>query len=202
MSHSATTARSAATIFLAAVALLAALATSSLATAAGAIEGAVEQQPVNTTAIVMFMIFVVSTLGISYWSSKQTRSSSDFYTAGGNISGVQNGTAIAGDFMSAASFLGISGLMFAYGFDGLIFAIGAMAGWPMLLFLLAKRIRNMGSYTFTDVVSLRLQRDKIRVVGIGGTITVVVMYLIAQMVGAGKLIQLLFGLVYIGGRLP
>lgn len=196
MSHSATTARSAATTVFAAVALLAALATSSLATAAGAIEGAVEQQPVNTTAIVMFMIFVVSTLGISYWSSKQTRSSSDFYTAGGNISGVQNGTAIAGDFMSAASFLGISGLMFAYGFDGLIFAIGAMAGWPMLLFLLAKRIRNMGSYTFTDVVSLRLQRDKIRVVGIGGTITVVVMYLIAQMVGAGKLIQLLFGLPY------
>ena len=98
--------------------------------------------------------------------------------------------------MSAASFLGITGLIFAFGFDGLVFALGAFAGWPMMLFLLAKRIRNMGSYTFTDVVSQRLERTRIRIVAIIGTITVVIMYLIAQMVGAGKLIELLFGLDY------
>ena len=164
--------------------------------AGGAIEGEVQRQPVNSVAIAMFLAFVVATIGISYWASKRTRSSSDFYNAGGNITGLQNGTAIAGDFMSAASFLGITALMFAYGMDGLIFAIGAFAGWPMMLYLLAKRIRNMGSYTFTDVVSQRLERTRIKVVAIVGTITVVIMYLIAQMVGAGKLIELLFGLPY------
>ena len=164
--------------------------------AAGAISGEVERQPLNTTAILMFIAFVAATIAISYWASKRTQSSGDFYNAGGNITGLQNGTAIAGDFMSAASFLGISGLIFTFGFDGLVLSIGAFAGWPMMLFLLAKRIRNMGSYTFTDVVSQRLERTKIRLVAIVGTITVVIMYLIAQMVGAGKLIELLFGLPY------
>ena len=164
--------------------------------AAGDISGEVERQPLNPAAITIFLLFVIATLGISYWASKKTRSSSDFYTAGGKITGLQNGTAIAGDFMSAASFLGITGLIFLGGFDGLVLSLGAFSAWPIMLFLLAKRVRNLGSYTFTDVVSMRLERTKIRLVAILGTITVVVLYLIAQMVGAGKLIELLFGLPY------
>lgn len=176
--------------------LLLALAPHQLAWAAPAVANEGQRQPLNTIAIVMFVLFVTATIVISYWASKRIQSSSDFYNAGGNLTGLQNGAAIAGDFMSAASFLGITGLVFAFGFDGLIFAIGAFAGWPIMLFLFAKRVRNIGSYTFTDVVSRRLQRTKISVVAIVGTITVVVMYLIAQMVGAGKLIELLFGLPY------
>ena len=172
------------------------LAAPQLARAAPATPGETAGQALNVTAIGLFLAFVAATIAISYWASKRARSSGDFYNAGGNITGLQNGAAIAGDFMSAASFLGITGLIFAFGFDGLVFALGAFAGWPMMLFLLAKRIRNMGSYTFTDVVSQRLERTKIRVVAIIGTITVVIMYLIAQMVGAGKLIELLFGLDY------
>ena len=167
-----------------------------LLSAAPSVASDVERQPLNITAIVMFVLFVAATIAISVWAAKRTQSSSDFYNAGGNLTGLQNGTAIAGDFMSAASFLGITGLVFAFGFDGLIFAVGAFAGWPIMLFLFAKRVRNIGSYTFTDVVSRRLERSKISVVTIVGTITVVVMYLIAQMVGAGKLIELLFGLPY------
>lgn len=150
----------------------------------------------DPVAISMFLVFVVATLYISYWASRRTRSSSDFYTAGGQITGLQNGTAIADDFMSAASFLGITGLMFLGGFDGLVLALVAFAAWPLLLFLLARRVRNLGSFTFVDVVSQRLERTRIRIVAVGGTIVVVVLYLIAQMVGAGKLIQLLFGLPY------
>ena len=164
--------------------------------AAGAIEGEVERQALNPIAIIMFLIFVAATLGISYWASRRTQSSKDFYTAGGEITGLQNGTAIAGDFMSAASFLGITGLVFLGGFDGLVLAIGAFSAWPVMMFLLAKRVRNLGSYTFTDVVSQRLERTRIRLVAISGTIVVVILYLIAQMVGAGKLIELLFGLPY------
>ena len=166
------------------------------ASAAGDISGEVERQPLNPVAIGMFLAFVASTLLISYWAARRTRSSKDFYTAGGQITGLQNGTAIAGDFMSAASFLGLTGLIFLGGFDGLVLAIGAFSAWPILLFLLAKRVRNLGSFTFTDVVSQRLERTRIRLVAVVGTIVVVILYLIAQMVGAGKLIELLFGLPY------
>ena len=176
--------------------LLAASFPARLALAAGDLSGEVELQAVNPVAIVMFLVFVAATLGISYWASRRTQSSKDFYTAGGQITGLQNGTAIAGDFMSAASFLGITGLIFLGGFDGLVLALGAFSAWPLLLFLLAKRVRNLGSFTFVDVVSQRLERTRIRLVAIGGTIVVVILYLIAQMVGAGKLIQLLFGLPY------
>ena len=151
---------------------------------------------INITAVVMFIIFISITLGITYWAAKKTRSASDFYTAGGNISGLQNGLAIAGDYMSAASFLGISGLVFASGFDGLIYSIGFLVGWPVILFLLAERLRNLGKYTFTDAVSFRLQAVPIRSLAACGTLAVVILYLIAQMVGAGKLIQILFGLPY------
>lgn len=150
----------------------------------------------DIVAIAMFLAFVVATLGISYWASRRTLSSGDFYNAGGRITGLQNGTAIAGDFMSAASFLGITGLMFLGGFDGLVLALGAFGAWPLLLYLLARKVRNLGSFTFVDVVSQRLERTRIRLVAVGGTVVVVILYLIAQMVGAGKLIELLFGLPY------
>jgi len=164
--------------------------------AADAISGAVERQPTNVEAIIMFLIFVAFTLGITYWASKRTRSRSDYYTAGGNITGFQNGLAMAGDFMSAASFLGISALVYTSGYDGLIYSLGFLVGWPIILFLIAERLRNLGRYTFADVASYRLKQKPIRTLSACGSLVVVALYLIAQMVGAGKLIQLLFGLDY------
>jgi cation/acetate symporter len=164
--------------------------------AVDALSGAVEQQALNIPAVVMFLIFVTATLGITYWASKRMRSTSDYYVAGGGITGFQNGLAIAGDYMSAASFLGISGLVYLSGYDGLIYSIGFLIGWPLILFLVAERLRNLGRYTFADVVSYRLEQLPIRTLSAFGTLAVVALYLIAQMVGAGKLIQLLFGLPY------
>ncbi len=164
--------------------------------AAGNLDSEVTKQPVNLTAISMFLLFVTGTLGITYWAARRTRTTRDFYAAGGSITGLQNGLAIAGDYMSAASFLGISGLVFASGFDGLIYSIGFLVGWPMILFLLAERLRNLGKYTFADAVSFRLRPVPIRSLSACGTLVVVLLYLIAQMVGAGKLIQILFGLEY------
>ena len=164
--------------------------------AADVIVGVARKQPVNFTAISMFVLFVVGTLFITYWASKRTKSAKDFYAAGGNITGFQNGLAIAGDYMSAASFLGISALVFASGFDGLIYSIGFLVGWPIILFLIAERLRNLGKYTFADVASYRLKQKPIRSLSAIGSLMVVLIYLIAQMVGAGKLIQLLFGLDY------
>jgi cation/acetate symporter len=172
------------------------LALSALAFAGGAIEGEVEKQSTNVTAIVMFFIFVGGTLGITYWSSKKTKTASDFYTAGGGITGFQNGLAIAGDYMSAASFLGISGLVYLKGYDGLIYSIGFLVGWPVILFLIAEQLRNLGKFTFADVASYRLRQKPIRTLAAFGSIATVTLYLIAQMVGSGKLIQLLFGLNY------
>jgi cation/acetate symporter len=166
------------------------------AEAAGPIEGG-GRQALNLPAIIMFFIFVGATLVITYWAARQTHSAADFYAAGGGITGFQNGLAIAGDYMSAASFLGISGLVFASGFDGLIYSVGWLVGWPIVLFLIAERLRNLGKYTFADVVSFRLQQTPIRTLAAIGTLTVVAFYLIAQMVGAGKLIELLFGLPYL-----
>ncbi len=151
----------------------------------------------NPEAIVMFMIFVLATLGITKWAAGRTKSAADFYAAGGGITGFQNGLAIAGDYMSAASFLGISGLVFANGYDGLIYSVGWLVGWPIVLFLIAERLRNLGKFTFADVAAFRLQPTPIRILSATGTLVVVAFYLIAQMVGAGKLIQMLFGLDYL-----
>lgn len=161
-----------------------------------AISGAVEKQPLNMSAIIMFLIFVGATLGITYWAAKRTKTAKDFYTAGGGITGFQNGMAIAGDYMSAASFLGISALVYGKGYDGLIYSIGFLVGWPIILFMVAEQLRNLGKYTFADVASYRLRQMPIRTLAAFGSILTVVLYLIAQMVGAGKLIQLLFGLDY------
>ena len=173
------------------------LALFSVAAFAGeALSGAVEKQPLNMSAIIMFLIFVGATLGITYWAAKRTKTAKDFYTAGGGITGFQNGMAIAGDYMSAASFLGISALVYAKGYDGLIYSIGFLVGWPIILFMVAEQLRNLGKYTFADVASYRLRQTPIRTLAAFGSILTVVLYLIAQMVGAGKLIQLLFGLDY------
>lgn len=168
---------------------------STLAYATAITEGG-EKQPMNIQAIIMFLIFVGLTLYITYWASKRTRSRADYYTAGGKITGFQNGMAIAGDFMSAASFLGISALVYTSGYDGLIYSIGFLIGWPIILFIIAERLRNLGRYTFADVVSYRLSPKPIRTLSAVGSLVVVALYLIAQMVGAGKLIELLFGLNY------
>jgi cation/acetate symporter len=155
------------------------------------------KQPLNTTAIVLFLVFVALSLGITWWAARRTRSTADFYAASGGITGWQNGFAIAGDFMSAASFLGIAALVYSNGFDGLIYSIGFLVGWPIVMFLMAERLRNLGKYTFADVVSYRLQPVPMRILSASGTLVVVAFYLIAQMVGAGQLIKLLFGLDYI-----
>ncbi|WBS02099.1 cation acetate symporter [Pseudoduganella sp. SL102] len=158
--------------------------------------GEATKQATNWTAIAMFAAFVLLTLFITKWAAKRTRSASDFYTAGGGITGFQNGLAIAGDFMSAASFLGISAAVFVSGFDGLIYAIGFLVGWPVLTFLMAERLRNLGRFTFADVAAYRFAQKPVRMFAASGTLVVVLFYLIAQMVGAGQLIKLLFGLDY------
>lgn len=154
------------------------------------------RQSVNGWAIVMFLTFVSGTLVITYWAAQRTKSANAFYTAGGGITGFQNGLAIAGDFMSAASFLGISGLVYTAGFDGLIYSVGWLVGWPIIMFLVAEQLRNLGKYTYADVASYRLQQGPIRTLAATGGLIVVLLYLIGQMVGAGKLIELLFGLPY------
>ena len=163
--------------------------------AGGAIEG-VEKQPVNISAIAMFMVFVLATLGITKWAAGRTKSTADFYTAGGGITGFQNGMAIAGDYMSAATLLGLTSLVYGKGFDGFIYAISFFVGWPIILFLIAERLRNLGKFTFADIASYRLDQNRIRTFAAFGSLTVVCFYLIVQMVGAGQLIQLLFGLDY------
>ncbi len=165
-----------------------------LAFAAGAMETDGTKSEVNFAAISMFVVFVGFTLYITYWAAKRTKSAKDFYAAGGGITGLQNGLAIAGDYMSAASFLGITGMVYLKGYDGLIFAIGFLVGWPIILFLMSERLRNLGKYTFADVAAYRFRQTPIRVLAAFGGIAVVILYLIAQMVGAGKLIELLFGL--------
>lgn len=165
--------------------------------AAGADLGAgTKADELNVPAIIMFFLFVAGTLGITYWASKRTKSASDFYTAGGGITGTQNGTAIAGDYMSAASFLGITGAVYLNGYDGLIFSIGFLVGWPVILFMISEQLRNLGKYTFADVTAYRLQQKPVRILAALGSIAVVILYLIAQMVGSGKLIEILFGLDY------
>lgn len=150
----------------------------------------------NPVAIGMFFAFVFATLALTRWAARRTRSTRDFYTAGGGITGLQNGLAIAGDYMSAASFLGLSGMVYLFGFDGLIYSIGFLVGWPFVMFLIAEPLRNLGKFTFVDVVAYRFAQRPIRLLTAANSLAIVVLYLVVQMVGAGKLIQLLFGLSY------
>ena len=158
---------------------------------------AVAAEGTDYTAIIIFAAFVLLTLAITYWAARRTRTAKDFYAAGGGVTGFQNGLAIAGDYMSAASFLGISAAVFSSGYYGLIYSIGFLVGWPIIMFLMAEPLRNLGRFTFADVASYRLSATPIRAMAATGTLTTVLFYLIAQMVGAGQLIELLFHLPYI-----
>ena len=160
------------------------------------VEGAMEKQATNWHAIVMFCLFVTMTMGITYWAASRTKSTSDFYTAGGGITGFQNGLAIAGDYMSAATLLGLTAMVYGQGYDGYIYMLAFFAGWPIILFLMAERLRNLGKFTFSDITAYRLDQGKVRTMAAISSLTVVCFYLIAQMVGAGQLIKLLFGLDY------
>lgn len=150
----------------------------------------------NWTAISMFCIIVGMTLFITWRAARQTHSKDDFYTAGSSISAQQNGLAIAGDYMSASTLLGASSMVFFKGYDGFIYLIGFFVCWPILTFLMAERLRNLGKYTFADIVSYRLDPAKTRVLATCGSLIVVCCYLLLQMVGAGQLIKLLFGIDY------
>ncbi|HVW50854.1 MAG TPA: cation/acetate symporter ActP [Trinickia sp.] len=169
-----------------------------LALASGTCFGATRDVPrANHIAIGCFAIFVAATLLITYWAAKRTKSADDFYAAGGEITGLQNGLAIAGDFMSAGAFLGLTALVYSRGFDGIVYAVGYATGMPVVVFLLASRLRKLGKYTFADVVSTRLSERPVRIFSACASLCIVSLYLIAQMVGAGQLIKLLFGLDYI-----
>ncbi len=168
----------------------------SLALAQGANTAAATQRSYDPIAVAMFAFFVLLTLGITYWAAQRTKTAAQFYAAGGGITGLQNGLAITGDYMSAASFLGISGLVYAWGYDGLIYSVGWLVGWPIVTFLIAEPLRNLGRYTFADVVSFRFEQTPIRILAACGTLVTVAFYLVAQMVGAGALIKILFGLEY------
>jgi cation/acetate symporter len=150
----------------------------------------------NAVAMLFFVAFISITLGITWWAARRTRTTEQFYAAGRTVSAGQNGLALAGDYMSAASFLGITGLVSITGFDGLIYSTGWLVGWPVVLFLIAEPLRNLGRYTFSDVVAARLRQTPVRLAAALGTLATVTLYLIAQMVGAGGLIRLMFGLSY------
>ena len=153
-------------------------------------------QGVNYFAISMFFVIVLLTLYITYWASKRTKTTNAFYAADRNITGFQNGLALAGDYMSAASFLGIAGMVSLKGFDGLIYSIGFLVGWPLIMFLIAEPLRNLGKYTFSDVVAYRLKQRPVRIASATGSLMTIAFYLIAQMVGGGSLINKLFGISY------
>ncbi|MBL8716803.1 MAG: cation/acetate symporter ActP [Myxococcales bacterium] len=150
----------------------------------------------NKPAVAFFFLFVAVTLGITGWAARRTKTTAEFFAAGGNVTATQNGFALAGDFMSAASFLGIAGLVAQSGFDGLIYSVGWLVGWPVVTFLVAEPLRNLGRYTFADVVAYRMRQKPLRVAAALGGLSVVAFYLIAQMVGAGNLVKLMFGLSY------
>ena len=172
------------------------LAVSAPVLAAGPAMDATQKQPLNLHAIAMFFVFVLLTLGITYWAASRTKSASDFYTAGGGITGFQNGLAIAGDYMSAATLLGLTAMMYMQGVDAYIYMLSFFVGWPIILFLMAERLRNLGKFTFADITAYRLNQGKVRTMAAVSSLTVVCFYLVAQMVGAGQLIKLLFGLDY------
>jgi cation/acetate symporter len=149
---------------------------------------------INVEALSIFAVVVGVTLAITYWASKRTKGATMFWAAGRGISSVQNGFAIAGDYMSAASFLGIAGLIFLFGFDGFLYSVGFLVAFLTVLFLLAERMRNAGKFTIADVLAFRLRERPARTAAALGTLSVAGFYLIAQMTGAGVLIQALVGI--------
>src|SRR4029077_1613637 len=176
-------------IFIAAITALTLAPEAALAQSAGA-------QSLNVPAIAMFFVFVLATLGITYWAAGQTKTANDFFAAGGGMSGFKNGLAIAGDYMSAATLLGGCALVYGRGYDGLLYVVSFFVGWPILLFLMAERLRNLGKFTFADIISERLDRTTMRSFAALGALTVVFFYLIVQMVGAGEIILTPFWVEY------
>ncbi|RNC73172.1 MAG: cation acetate symporter [Desulfuromonadales bacterium] len=162
--------------------------------AAPAKAGGLKANPMVTIPI--FLIIIAATMGVVVWSAKQTKSASDFYTAGGGITGTQNGWAIAGDYMSAASFLGISGIISLYGYDGFMYSVGWLVAYITVLLIVAEPCRNAGKYTLGDILSFRTEPKPVRAVCALSVVAVSTFYLTAQMVGAGKLMQLLLGIPY------
>ncbi|MBU5267233.1 solute symporter family protein [Virgibacillus proomii] len=150
----------------------------------------------NATVITLFVAIVIATLVITYYAAKRTQTTGDFYTAGGGLTGWQNGLAIAGDYLSAASFLGIAGAIALYGFDGFFYSIGFLIAYLVVMFLVAEPLRNLGKYTLADMISARFDARKVRGMAAISSITIVIFYMIAQLVGAGALIQLLFHIDY------
>ncbi|HEY0357678.1 MAG TPA: cation acetate symporter, partial [Mycobacteriales bacterium] len=148
----------------------------------------------RTLTILLFLAFVAVTLGITVWASRQTKTASDFYAGGRSFSGFQNGLAIGGDYMSAASFLGIAGIIALFGYDGFLYSIGFLVAWLVALLLVAELMRNSGKYTMADVLSYRMRQRPVRTAAAVSTITVSIFYLLAQMVGAGALVALLLGI--------
>lgn len=157
---------------------------------------AADGRRVSGVSVALFLLVIAITLGITWWAARRTKSASDYYTAGGNISGFQNGLAIAGDAMSAGALLGLTALVFTAGFDGVVYAVGYTTGLPIVVFLMAGRMRKLGKFTFIDVVCSRLEGRSIRVFSAFASLVIVLFYLVAQMVGAGQLIQVLFGIDY------
>ena len=155
----------------------------------------------HSLAIALFLVVVVLTLAITARAVRRTTTKAQFYAAGGELTGLQNGLAIAGDFMSAGAFLGLAGLVYARGFDGLVYAVGYTTGLPIVVFLLTTRLRQLGRFTFADVVSYRLAPTPMKVFSAIATLVIVLLYLTAQMVGAGQLIELLFGIGYVWAEL-
>ncbi|MYL40161.1 solute symporter family protein [Virgibacillus salexigens] len=150
----------------------------------------------NATVTTLFLAIVLATLVITYYAAKKTHTTGDFYTAGGGLTGWQNGLAIAGDYLSAASFLGIAGAIALYGFDGFFYSIGFLIAYLVVMFLVAEPLRNLGKYTLADMINARFDAKKVRAIAALSTITIVIFYMIAQLVGAGALIQLLFDIDY------
>jgi cation/acetate symporter len=155
-----------------------------------------QSRQADFSTIVFFVVFAVLTLLISFWAGRRATSSSEYLTAGSSISAGQNGLAIAGDYMSAGAFLGLSGAIYASGLDGMFLAASYLASWPIVLFLVAEPLRRLGKYSFADVLTHKLRERPIRILAGASTIVIVSFYLVAQMVGAGELISLLFGIGY------
>ncbi|MEU9046746.1 MULTISPECIES: cation acetate symporter [unclassified Kitasatospora] len=147
----------------------------------------------HSLAIVLFAVVVLVTLGITLWVGRQGNAAEDFYAGGRDFTPLQNGFALSGDYLSAASFLGVAGLIALYGYDGVLYSIGFLVAWLVVLMLVAELVRNAGRYTLADVLALRLRRRKVRAAAGGASVVVTLLYLVAQMVGAGSLVALLLG---------
>ncbi|WP_144107921.1 sodium:solute symporter family transporter [Paraburkholderia sp. BCC1886] len=168
-----------------------------IALASPAMAAGMQAPAANGVSIALFLVVIAITLGITWWAARRTRTASDFYTAGGQITGLQNGLAIAGDAMSAGALLGLTALVCSKGFDGLFYAVGYTTGLPIVVFLMAGRMRRLGRFTFIDVVGARLDSASIRIFSACASLIIVLFYLVAQMVGAGQLIEILFGIDYL-----